>query len=584
MNYYNDPVLKDLYFIDPNWLCEMAAKVVGKEANPYTKNGVLDISNLQQLFQGDEFPLCLQKYIALLEKFEVALRIDGDRLLIPSVLPETANEAIGLLCESLTLSCSVEFASSNESPLDVGSTPQSSMETRSTVQPTMSNHHVKDYQFTTNIPQTSQSRGIGAGYRSRKSSHSSMVGNKRLPRKLYRIYLIPFHPSGFWPRLVSRIRIDQSIQQTINQLIKDCGFEVKADAIQWKCWRRGLCMKICDVTVLSLEGYPATNLCNKWQDKHSDGKKTEERTFSIEIDGKNSEVKSSGEYCVEISVALSTLMIMLTNQQYPANSATVHSPMTPGHLLGTERSGRLQISPPALKPQMSPETFYSHGATSACPTAQKVQSLKRMLPMTQQVANRESAARHKLFYQMAAFLLSKSAYHIDTLLECWYEGLHSSESIEEHSTVKRIIPCLHCIAKANSKEPVFDSNIPPDQPKLFPFSEYPSYKSSRTPQSRLQQHPAVGGSPSSWIRKRFQPSGELTVVPKSSSDHGLCTQVSEKGQTPNIVRYVSLSSCIAHVYMASGGPQTIPLCSQHEEAIVSLLAPDVVSYSYLILC
>lgn len=39
--HYKDSSLNDLYFLDPQWLCDMLAKVITiKEVNPYVKNGM----------------------------------------------------------------------------------------------------------------------------------------------------------------------------------------------------------------------------------------------------------------------------------------------------------------------------------------------------------------------------------------------------------------------------------------------------------------------------------------------------------------------------------------------------------------
>jgi hypothetical protein len=38
--HYDDATLKDLYFLDPQWLCDMLAHVVTiREINPFAKNG-----------------------------------------------------------------------------------------------------------------------------------------------------------------------------------------------------------------------------------------------------------------------------------------------------------------------------------------------------------------------------------------------------------------------------------------------------------------------------------------------------------------------------------------------------------------
>lgn len=40
MLHYEDATLKDLYFLDPQWLCDMLAHVVTiREINPFAPNG-----------------------------------------------------------------------------------------------------------------------------------------------------------------------------------------------------------------------------------------------------------------------------------------------------------------------------------------------------------------------------------------------------------------------------------------------------------------------------------------------------------------------------------------------------------------
>lgn len=93
--HYNDSTLRDFYFLDPQWLCDMLAQVVTiKEINPFVKNGVMKIDDINQLIktstgQGNTD----RKYIlSLLNKFEVALTWDLRTLLIPSLLPITEDE------------------------------------------------------------------------------------------------------------------------------------------------------------------------------------------------------------------------------------------------------------------------------------------------------------------------------------------------------------------------------------------------------------------------------------------------------------------------------------------------------------
>ena len=41
--HYDDPLLRDLYFLDPQWLCDMLAHVVTiREVNPHMNNGTMN--------------------------------------------------------------------------------------------------------------------------------------------------------------------------------------------------------------------------------------------------------------------------------------------------------------------------------------------------------------------------------------------------------------------------------------------------------------------------------------------------------------------------------------------------------------
>ena len=94
--HYEDAQLKDLYFIDPQWLCDLLAQVVTvREINPYIReDGLMAINSMYHLFskQKDFPPKYIEKYIQLLVKFEVVLKLDEETLLIPSFLQENRPE------------------------------------------------------------------------------------------------------------------------------------------------------------------------------------------------------------------------------------------------------------------------------------------------------------------------------------------------------------------------------------------------------------------------------------------------------------------------------------------------------------
>ncbi|XP_070559117.1 leucine-rich repeat serine/threonine-protein kinase 2-like isoform X2 [Ptychodera flava] len=90
--HYDDPALqlKDLYFVDPEWLCRMMAQIVTvREINPFIDNkGVMKKSDLRVLFNGCDFPAkFIPQYTRLLQKFEIALPKSDDELLIPCKMP-----------------------------------------------------------------------------------------------------------------------------------------------------------------------------------------------------------------------------------------------------------------------------------------------------------------------------------------------------------------------------------------------------------------------------------------------------------------------------------------------------------------
>ncbi|XP_021358112.1 leucine-rich repeat serine/threonine-protein kinase 2-like [Mizuhopecten yessoensis] len=96
--HYEDAALqlKDLYFLDPSWLCGMMAQVVNvRQIN----NGILRREDMKLLLTGKKlkregertffFPIdFLPQYIRVLEKFEIALQYSEEEVLIPYHLPD----------------------------------------------------------------------------------------------------------------------------------------------------------------------------------------------------------------------------------------------------------------------------------------------------------------------------------------------------------------------------------------------------------------------------------------------------------------------------------------------------------------
>ncbi|VVD05358.1 unnamed protein product, partial [Leptidea sinapis] len=91
--HYDDATLKELYFLRPQWLCDILAHVVTvREINPFASNGIMKVDDLAHVFKaspalgGGEEARSLG--MSLLNKFELALCWDGRALLVPPLLPD----------------------------------------------------------------------------------------------------------------------------------------------------------------------------------------------------------------------------------------------------------------------------------------------------------------------------------------------------------------------------------------------------------------------------------------------------------------------------------------------------------------
>lgn len=52
--HYNDTTLREFYFLDPQWLCDMLAQVVTiKEINPFVKNGIMKVNDINHMFKSN---------------------------------------------------------------------------------------------------------------------------------------------------------------------------------------------------------------------------------------------------------------------------------------------------------------------------------------------------------------------------------------------------------------------------------------------------------------------------------------------------------------------------------------------------
>nr|XP_020652644.1 leucine-rich repeat serine/threonine-protein kinase 2 isoform X1 [Pogona vitticeps] len=92
--HFQDPALqlRDLYFVDPKWLCKIMAQIltVKVEGFPKYPKGIIKRSDVEKfLLKKSKFPkMYMSQYFRLLEKFQIALPLGEDQLLVPSSLSD----------------------------------------------------------------------------------------------------------------------------------------------------------------------------------------------------------------------------------------------------------------------------------------------------------------------------------------------------------------------------------------------------------------------------------------------------------------------------------------------------------------
>ncbi|XP_053686186.1 leucine-rich repeat serine/threonine-protein kinase 1 isoform X3 [Sabethes cyaneus] len=220
--HYDDATLRDLYFLDPQWLCDMLAHVVTvREINPFARTGVMKMDDLQHVFKSS----CLgtsdnRGYIvSLLNKFEVALSWDARTLLIPSLLP---------IEEDSTAERVVTVKIATRSKGWVMRTRRNPMNTA-----------FPSYEPVPSEPATPV-----------LSTACDIQTLHRPERSISRLLLMSYFPSGFWSRLITRVLADDQVVEAIRCLYP-LPKEAAADpdinqmmnhSAHWAVWQTGLAL------------------------------------------------------------------------------------------------------------------------------------------------------------------------------------------------------------------------------------------------------------------------------------------------------------------------------------------------------
>lgn len=200
--HYDDATLKDLYFLDPQWLCDMLAHVVTiREINPFARTGVMKLDDLKHIFKASNIgPMDTRGYIVnLLNKFEVALTWDSRTLLIPSLLPSEEDIHMAQLHPGHHPLVKIK--------VPLRSRGWAVRNKKITVSPKSVLYKECSGKFEMSLPSTS----LTSPAEELLPEVRYQLTSKSSEKSVTRLLLMSYFPSGFWSRLMSRILADDSI-------------------------------------------------------------------------------------------------------------------------------------------------------------------------------------------------------------------------------------------------------------------------------------------------------------------------------------------------------------------------------------
>lgn len=244
MLHYEDATLKDLYFLDPQWLCDMLAHVVTiREINPFAPNGIMRLEDLQLVFRSStSAPAEAQAYVVnLLNKFEVALTWDSRTLLIPSLLPTEDQTAYDLPGSDVRVKIPVRSRGRAMRPR-------------------------KGPRFNRAVSMPSRPGSAAAqGHKGFPPEETVTDGKcevsfqSDMETAIYRLLLLSYVPTGFWSRLITRLLAEDSIVDTLRSYF-NIPRHVDADLThtlewkaEWRCWQTGIELHYLGTTLLRIK-------------------------------------------------------------------------------------------------------------------------------------------------------------------------------------------------------------------------------------------------------------------------------------------------------------------------------------------
>ncbi len=290
--HYNDVALNDLFFLDPQWLCDILATVVTiREINPFAAKGLMKINDLQVLFKGSRFnegDEIMNFIVDLLGKFELALTWDNQHLLIPSLLPSEAmlkfsnqDIRIAILSKEKITKKRIDLINyENLAALPINQASQMTSFNLDSNSTKNKNDQISSLYSNVKLAnsysqQTLASRfNIDFLYECQEFYGRYITESKENKRdappttSVMRLYCLNYLPTGFFSRLITRILCDNILKECLSELIdidyslNDMDMDQKqleslidfvCQEAEWKCWQTGIELKYLDYTLVRVK-------------------------------------------------------------------------------------------------------------------------------------------------------------------------------------------------------------------------------------------------------------------------------------------------------------------------------------------
>lgn len=425
--------------------------------------GILKTSVLSHIFKGKLFPHALRnEYIELLSKFEVALLLDRNRMLVPSMLPTSPAKTIyhfKTVFPRPPVTTLLQQSHFYKAPVDDDSLPQFSS--------------LSDPLVMSSVPKS--------------FSVSKCPDLYRTGLLLRRFYFMTYVPSGFWPRLISRFL---TAPEFANIVLKTLGYGqkeiedivkliVSGDAstvvnLEWSYWTTGVELWYQNYSLLRVAEIRPEGTFQECLPPSSQGS-SYSRTPSIPFE--------PSEDCEDLSFQL--------NGQWLAVDETPNT--------GLEILIPDHICPSIIEKEFPPQ----------------------LLAPNEPVEEDSEGEPHSLRESswMSAQLLSLTVQQIDTLLEDWFPGIGSKDggkSLYSVPYVNRVVPCPYCVGGAETvTNDVFISQSACDLKNI-------SLNGGDTPKGSgtiTGYEESDGGQHKSRVRRDLMPSLQQTTFKLSHKKH-----------------------------------------------------------------